>query len=482
MDFYSKIGPFFKSNTKLCLSILFYLVLNFWLEGRISFYRLAFLALLGFFVFYLPVSFKWEKAKWILGISATIWLHIFFFSWPELSGPDAKGFWTIAHGNTVPMELAMYRPKLYPWFLMLAPNLKAVAIYQLLLKGGIFLCMYLAARLLGWKNQIILFCFLLFSLNTLWLREPMLVSDTTLFSFCLMGAFTGFVWHIKEGHLKSLTLFALFAGLASLCRQVMDPILIFCLLILVGYKLSAKKFLALGLFLALIDTGAFYNYLQFGIAKRSIALGVNLYTHSSFYALQQNPELSQKFLKDCENFAGQIPHIWDVDYKKYVSHKANALPHEYQQCLEKKGLSRIESDRYLKHEFFNWIMDNTSMYMYSIYNEWRRMLVTSGEYYPPKIFFDYHSHFPGSEELKRVERQISYYPLWWLLATLGFLLLNVKGSGFGWLGLSVLGISLAYTLLISAIHIGFTRYSLPIIPLLVFAIGQGLNGLVFKKP
>jgi hypothetical protein len=98
----------------------------------------------------------------------------------------------------------------------------------------------------------------------------------------------------------------------------------------------------------------------------------------------------------------------------------------------------------------------------SIQNEAARVLLKCEEYYPESLLKKL-THIPIF--VVRVERGVLHQPLW-LWFGLGFLSLAV-GSGHRLvLAMLLLGTG-SYILLIASIHIGFTRYGLPLYPCLL---------------
>lgn len=124
-------------------------------------------------------------------------------------------------------------------------------------------------------------------------------------------------------------------------------------------------------------------------------------------------------------------------------------------------------DHQLSVRFFHWVLSKPGFYFGSIRNEFMRLLFKTDEYYPDSLI----SHLPGVPPMAiRFERGLIYQPIW-LLLVFGLVSLSLSNRKRLAVGVLFFG-SLIYIILIASIQLGFTRYSLPLIPCLLVLLGQ----------
>jgi hypothetical protein len=264
-----------------------------------------------------------------------------------------------------------------------------------------------------------------------------------------------------------------------LTRQVGDVSLLIAIttaafaVIKIGKKSGVTLLLPLGLGLVLAMAGAMENYVRYGVFKRSVAMGNAAYTHVSQYALADAKSPEWDFVESLlPNARAETGH-WKTNYRESVSWLVNALPHNVERALGNASKTEIlASDKTLLIRAARWVRENPHRYLRSIQNEAARVLLKCEEYYPESLLKKL-THIPIF--VVRVERGILHQPLW-LWFGLGFLSLAL-GSGHRLvLAMLLLGTG-SYILLIASIHIGFTRYGLPLYPCLLALAGPALHRL-----
>lgn len=412
---------------------------------------------------------------------------------PSIENPDSASFYRLSRGLEEDLRALLYRPKLYPLFLALMPSLKAATLAQCLLKLGAGVFVLRLARRAGCGAGGSSFALALYLFNSFWLSEPLQILDTTLFTFL----FTGFLWLAAETsaeytHGRYLGLCA-FAGLTALTRQVGDASLLAVLALVTAPLLPGMRapgmrpglpgpgpsrpragVLAAGILLAgaLAWSGAVANGAWNGVFRRSVALGVNLYTHSSYYELADPRSREWEFVLDRLPDARAGIGDWDTHWSKDVPWPVNALPHRLERALGTGTAAEIlETDGMLAARYRRWVVENPGRFAASAFNEAARLLWKCEEYHPQSLIGKV-AALPDAAI--RMERGLLHQPpvLLLLLAAFGFL---AHPRARGGMVLPALGVA-GYLFLIPFIHIGFTRYVLPALPALLALAAAGTEG------
>lgn len=132
-------------------------------------------------------------------------------------------------------------------------------------------------------------------------------------------------------------------------------------------------------------------------------------------------------------------------------------------------------DHQLSVRFFQWVWRKPGLYFESIRNEFMRLLFKTDEYYPDSLI----AHLPWVPPIAiRFERGLIYQPIGLLLffGMVSFSFINRKRLAVAILFFG----SLIYIVLISSIQLGFTRYSIPLIPCLLVFLGQVSEGMAIS--
>lgn len=436
------------------------------------------------------------------------WMH----SRPDLENPDSLGFFRLGHGQETDLRAILFRPKLYPLFLGLfdSPHLphalKAAAFWQCLLKLGMAGFLVRFARVSGWKPATTGFILFLFLCNALWLREPLRIFDTTLFAFL----FTAFLALAAENLARYSNLrFAMLCaagGLTALTRQAADPALALSIplvLAVVGYRavigtlegergpraegadgvtrLFRPVCLSLLAGLAVAGSGAVSNGVRYGVYQRSVALGINLYTHVSYYRLGDPASPEWDFVESRLPGARRQYPAWETGYRNDMPWSANALPHRLERELGSADAGEIlAADRLLRKRSLAWAEENPGTYLASFANEGARLLLKCEDLYPASILFSGPSASADAAAgtapgvLLRLERGLIHQPpLLLLLAGLAALVLCRRAPTHLVCAVAVV----AYLALVAAVQIGLTRYALPVYPALLMLAGRAVDAI-----
>lgn len=410
-------------------------------------------------------------------VGAALQFLLWSFSHPNLDNPDSLGYFRLGHGLETDLRANLFRPKLYPLFLGLFDSVKAATFCQCLLKVAAAFCIARFSRLLEWRPGPTVFILLLYFLNSMWLQEPLRVMDTTLFTFL----FTAFFWLAVEtaaafsfGKFMAL---CLAAGLAGLTRQAGDLSMVLVgaslIMALVLGKKTDPGMLLLPILLGVLVAcaGLFQNGIRYGVYKRSVAMGINLYTHASFYELADPASPEWRYVEHFLPGAGRRYPPWSTGYSRDVPWRVNALPHVLERAMKPyDGETILACDREMTRRFLLWAGGNPGGYLASVRNETMRLLWKCEEFYPESLIGKV---FRIPDFLRRMERGIIHQPPGLLLAfALAGLIVGKRRRLL--LALPFLGI-VAYLLLIAAVQVGFTRYALPVLPCLFMLAGQAFN-------
>jgi hypothetical protein len=441
----------------------------------------------------LPLAVLWTAFKYLEGYPAFArWsapgiflagMALQFALWhgsvPDLAHPDSRGFHRLATGEETDLRSLLYRPRLYPWFLALFPSLQAATLAQCLLKGVMGAFVIGLARRAGATPGTAAFASALFFFNAYWLREPLQILDTTLFAFLLTGA----LWSAAEAAARftpgRFLRLGAFAGLTALCRQVADPalLLVFAGVLLPRYFGPSRPprlaWVAGGLALALVlaFAGAAANRVQHGLFLRSVALGVNVYTHSAYFELSDPDSKEWEFvlahLPDGREAAG----TWDPHWRADIPWPVNALPHRLERALGTATAAEIlRADSLLAARYRAWVAEDWIRFAASAWNEGVRLLWKSEEYYPSSVIGEW---VPLPAAALRAERGIIHQPaaLLILFALPGLFAIRRLGCV---LLLPSLGV-MAYLMPFPLLQVGFTRYALPAYPALIALAAIGMQ-------
>jgi signal transduction histidine kinase len=452
----------------------------------------------------LPAFGRWGVPA-VFAAGAVLQFAFWIHSRPDLENPDSLGFFRLGHGLETDLRSILFRPKLYPLFLGLfhSPHsLEAAAFWQCLLKLGMAGFLARFARLSGWKPATTAFVLFLFLCNALWLREPLRIFDTTLFAFL----FTAFLALAAENLARYSTLrfaaLCVSGGLTALTRQAADPAMALAMslvLAIVGYRAIVgtlegdrklrpdgldgvtRLFRPMGLSLlaglAIAGAGAVYNGVHYSVFQRSVALGINLYTHASYYQLGDPASPEWDFVELELPGARRQYQPWETGFRHDMPWSANALPHRLERKLGSADAEEIlGTDNLLRARSLKWAWENPGTYLASFANESARLLMKCEDLYPASILF------PGPAEgaamgaapdfLIRVERGIIHQPpLLLLLAGLAALVLCRRRP----MALVCAVAVVSYLALVAAVQIGLTRYALPVYPALLMLAGEAVD-------
>lgn len=407
-----------------------------------------------------------------------------YLSHPNLENPDSMGFYRLAHGLEIDLRNILFRPKLYPIFLGLFPTLKLTTFFQVILKTGIGYFILRLSKIFAWKLGTTLFILTLYFINSLWLQEPLRVMDSTLFTFLWTASFWLFIECLYQFSTRHFFSLCICMGLASLTRQVGDLSFFVMSIVLIIHLVQKKEFqhlqffrlrflfpLSLGILIAF--SGLLWNGLNYGIYKRTVAVAVSLYTHSSYYQLANNLDEEwkyvEKYLPDAQANLGS----WKTNYRFDIPWAVNALPHDLERALLKTGdMGIVETDEGIQARFLNWVRNNPKKYAASVGNELMRLLWKCEEYYPESILEKGFNRFSIKTPvfMVRFERGIIHLSIGFLvgIAIFGFFLDKRRRH---LLLLPLLGIGI-YLILIPSVQLGFTRYGFPVIPILLILFGH----------
>jgi hypothetical protein len=443
-----------------------------------------------------PYFDRWGHAAIFLAgaaLQAALWLA----SRPTLENADSLGFFRLAHGMETDLRALLYRPKLYPWFLASFPSapslisLKAATFCQCLLKLAMGGCLLRFARLCAWKPSTTAFLLFLFLFGSLWLSAPLSIFDTTLFAF-LFAVFLVLAAEVRARYsAPGFAAMCIAAGLTSLTRQVADLALLAVLTLTTiavlrqgpGAGIGRRRlFLAVGLALlaglAVGGAGAAVNGIRHGVWARSVALGVNAYTHAAYYQLRDPRSPEWGFVEAALPGArGELP-AWETGFAHAIPWEAIALPHRLERALGSADAGEIlAGDRLLRGRALRWALGKPASYLASFANELSRLLGKCEELYPDSLI---DPHARGPLFLRRAESGAIYQPPWLLLAAgLAALILGRRNRPL--LLIPALA-ALAYLAPIAALQMGFTRYALPaLLPLLLIA-GEAVDRIPSPFP
>jgi hypothetical protein len=417
---------------------------------------------------------------------------------PDLDNPDSLGFFRLGHGLETDLRAILFRPKLYPLFLGLFHSLKAAVFWQAALKLAMAGLLVRFGRLCGWKASATATALFLFLCDSLWLAEPLRILDTTLFSF-LFAAFLLLAAETlrRYSDFRFAALCAT-AGWTTLCRQAGDVSMASVVALVVAvvlYRATVGTLepnglrggsrtegvtrvlrpvcLSLAAALAVAGSAALYNGVKHGVYRRSVAVGINLYTHASYYRLHDPASREWLFVEHyLPGVRRQYPR-WETAFARDMPWAVNDLPHR----LERKmgaadGKEILEADRILRSRFLDWAKGYPADYLASFANEAMRLLSKCEEIYPASLL-DPEKRLPIA--IRRMERGVIHEPPW-LLLILGLAAVALGRRNRLLLIVPLLGAA-SYLALVAAVQIGMTRYALPAsLPLLMLA-GQAFDGL-----
>jgi hypothetical protein len=466
-------------------------------------------------------SFRRRGVPAVFAAGALLQLLFWLRAHPDLENPDSLGFFRLGHGLETDLRTILFRPKLYPLFLGLFHSLRAAAFFQCLLKLGMAGFLIRFARLCGWKPVTTAFVLFLFLFNSLWLSEPLRIFDTTLFAFL----FSAFLWLAAENLADSayapgrhpghkFTALCLTAGLTALTRQAADLSLALALAMVaavilyravVGYAEPRRTgrgisgapdaripdanprtgfrdalrgiMLSLAAGAMLAGSAAVCNGVKYGVWHRSVALGINLYTHAAYYQLHDPAAREWGFVERYLPGARLQYPAWETGFTYDMPWAVNALPHRLERKMGTADAKEIlENDRAMRSRALAWALGNPGRYLASFANEAARLLMKCEELYPASLLDPGQG---GAEALRRAERGVIHQPLLLLLlAGAGAVALCRRNRVFllvPWLAAA------SYLALVAAVQIGLTRYALPGYLPLLLAAGQAVDCLPLPR-
>lgn len=444
-----------------------------------------------FFLLYqaLPLAILWFALVWfcrhpararfavpvVFAAGALAQFILWRGSAPDLENPDSVGFWRLGHGLETDLRAQLYRPKLYPLLLGLFHDLKAVTFAQCLLKLGMGVFILRFARVCAFKPATSAFALALFFADNLWLRAPLAIYDTTLFGFLFLAAMVLAVDVWTAFSLPKFAAFCAAAGLTALCRQVADPALALAgaavLAAALWHKPESWRIIAAcsTAGMALAFAGAIANGLGYGVYKRSVALGVNIYTHTAYYRLNDPADAEWAFIESKLPGARRQYPPWRTEYAFDMPWTVNDLPHRLERKLGSADAGEIlANDALLVRRSLAWMQGKPGSYLASVVNEGKRALCKcEGDYPEPFIA----TGGTGS----RIERGLTHLPLWLMLAAAMAGL--ITGAGRRMAAALPLAAAGTYLALVAAIQIVLCRYGLPAWPLLLLAACAALDRL-----
>jgi hypothetical protein len=452
-----------------------------------------------------PICGRWAWAL-VLIAGMALQFGIAAHAMPSLANPDSRIFWNVAKGiETDPVHL-LYRPPLYPLFL--SPfSLSAAMWVQCVLKLAMALMVYRLSRLAGAGVGAALCAKTLFLVNAFWLQEPQRILDTTVFGFLFLACLTLSAETLYRPYSKQQLVaygcLGLVVGLTTLTRQVADSALLllwYCTSYAVLFSrgslsdfftiLKHPKHRTKATFVLLASlcagtlayAGAIQNGLKTGVWKRSIAMGVNVYTHSSYYQLENRDHPEWSFVDSLLPEKRESLTPWHSTWRENIPWEINALPHEVFRALLARQVSPSvgktsliqkdsllpyqaisQTDQDLTRRYFTWVRSEPMAFLHSIGNEGLRLWAKNEEYYPSSLMYRGKNVEPDDAAtltLIRIERGFIYQPLW-LLALLALPICFSPMRRVG--GILFLAL-VAYGTVLPILQLGFTRYALPMIP------------------
>ncbi len=424
----------------------------------------------------------------IFALGAALQLALWAKSHPNLDNPDSLGFFQLGHGQTADLRLILFRPKLYPIFLSFFATPKAAAFVQCVIKLTICLWIPRLGGRLGWRPAITAWAATLYLTNALWLVEPLKILDTTLYAALFTSALCLAWENLLEFSPRGLFALAVTGGLASLTRQVGDATLLIIALALMlrAYRrVAARPRLFAGAWLVallLANAGGLWNGIHYRVFQRTVALGISMYTHLSFYELHEPGSPEWDWVE--QSLPGERARLgaWDTQWRAQAPWAVNALPHLLERARGVDDVPAILArDREFRERFRVWGMTYPACYATSVGNELQRLLWKCEEIYPQLPFAGWQRAEPAGQgtlyvTAKRIWRGLSYQTPGWLLllATAGWIFAARGKTAFGVLLVGLAG----YFLLIASVQIGFTRYALPTLPVLYALCAQALESLI----
>ena len=415
------------------------------------------------------ITSRWAFGAVVVIVSLVNFAHIAPL---PLTNPDSVYWWQLSRGFDGNICFWLYRPALYRWYLTLFSSPDTAIAFQWIFKGGMLFFVDRIATTFRWGFGRRSFLLLALGCNSFWLQEPNNMLDTTLFTMLLTAALFFFCNAWKSQHTRWFVMFGITAGLCTLTRQVADLFLIVAIIALwLRHPRTElkKKLLCTGLFVTVGWAGAVANWHTIGLFKRTETLGINLFTHSSYYDWSvPNPE-QKKLIGTLLPHATLGDTLWDPSIRSNINWVANALPHQYKHYLVDSGkcTSCSTADKQLSHEFFVWAKSHPQTYLFSIINEFKRSIFKTEEYYPSPVVT---KNLPVI--LKRIERQWIHWPIWlMLLVPLPIIALKKNRLEMAlWCG------TVGYFCMMASIQLGFTRYTFPAFPFLFLL----LTGTLFE--
>ncbi len=468
--------------------------------GHFLIYQLLPLALLwtAFAVLARVPAFRFWGVPLVFLAGAAMQFALWRQSRPNLDNPDSLGFFRLAHGLETDLRAILFRPKLYPCFLAPFHALKAATGWQCTLKLGMGGLLLRFAAICGWKPVTRAYVLFLFLFGSLWLSAPLAIFDTALFAF-LFAAFLVLAADVLSRYsAPKFAAMCLAAGLTTLTRQAADlsiALVVGMTVLVLAYRAAVGSLAArpqgkapaaqgvirvlrsLGIpilaGLLLAETGACYNGIRHGAYRRSVALGVNLYTHAAYYGLSDPRSREWDFVEGYLPDARRECPPWQTGFTHDMPWSVNALPHRLERKLGSADAAEIlASDRILRGRSLDWAMRYPESYLASFANEISRLTRKCEDIFPASLL-DPESRAPAV--LRRLELGI-IHPALWLLLTAGSMHLLVWRRNRLVLLVPALG-AVFYLALVAAVQIGLTRYALPAILPLLMLFGEAADRL-----
>ena len=391
------------------------------------------------------------------------------------TGVDSEGyiFWagTFAGGRGFPEMI--YRPPGYPFFLgvifsMFNLSLDAAVWIQHLLLLSCVPLVFVLARQWHFDRFTALGAALLFGLNSLSMQMARYIMSEALFMFglCVLALFlTAFA---RRPGIALAAGCGLWAAAVQHVRQLVLPFLICAQGLVLGlHKRESVKpvVVSLGLFLASLVPWSLHNYVHYDSFSLSEHFGVNIFTKATSYDLIDTSaayfaELRRPYgdvLRDMQLSPGERDRAPEDDWV------LNRMPHVMLETLVQRGYGYGEASNLLARASLASFAHRPLKYAASIVPAFTTLLFRHREMYPSvDEIFPAIDIIEGKGIVFRLLRGVVYADGWILVA--GILMCMVMWRQDP-VKIAPFCIVLAGYGLTAAVHVGFTRYAVPWIPI-----------------